>query len=323
VEAAGDPLRRPAGKQSEVVLGRAFGGRQIELTGVRFDGMGRTGGQARAPSALRAAGLHAAVGKNATMGADVLVSEPRPERAATSGLLNETALLEMVTAVRARVKASLAAARFPLVYGGDCAVLLAAVPALRAVAGAAGLVFIDGHEDATTMEASLSGEAANMEVALLLGLTGGRAPRAVRAQVPALSADDLAMLGPRDDAYRRELGVPTLAGRVWLRTPGEVAPDPAGTALAAVAHVASGAPGWWLHTDLDVLARSEFAACGAPGEVSLPGGLTWQQLTDVCSAAVRAEGCRGWSIAIYNPDLDPGGRAAARIVEFVADVARH
>src|SRR6266568_3197084 len=39
-----------------------------------------------------------------------------------------------------------------LIYGADCAVLLGAVPALADVLGGAGLVFIDGHEDATTME---------------------------------------------------------------------------------------------------------------------------------------------------------------------------
>ena len=36
-------------------------------------------------------------------------------------------------------------------------------------------MFVDGHEDATPMELSTSGEAANMEIALLLGLTGERA----------------------------------------------------------------------------------------------------------------------------------------------------
>jgi arginase len=304
-------------------VGKPFGGRQVELIGVQFDGMGRIGGQARAPAALRAAGLSAAVGENAAIGADVLVSEPCPERSAASGLLNETALLEMVAEVQARVGASLAGGRFPLVYGGDCAVLLAAVPALRTAVGEAGLVFLDGHEDATSMEASLSGEAANMEVALLLGLTGERAPQSLRAQLPALSASSLAMLGPRDDAFRQVPDVPTLADRVWLRAPSEVSPDPAGAALAAVAHVASSSSGWWLHTDLDVLALSEFTACGAPGEVALPGGLTWRQLTDACTVAVRADGCRGWSIAIYNPDLDPGGLAAARIVELVTEIAHH
>jgi arginase len=76
-----------------------------------------------------------------------------------------------------------------------------------------------------------------------------------------------------------------------------------------------------LHIDLDVLARSDFAACGAPGEVSLAGGLTWQQLTQIAASALQSGGCAGWSISIYNPDLDPDRSAARRIVEFVAQVA--
>ena len=64
-----------------------------------------------------------------------------------------------------RVRAALARGRFPLVYGADCAVLLAAVPALASVVGEAGLAFIEGHEDATLMELSATGEAASMEVA--------------------------------------------------------------------------------------------------------------------------------------------------------------
>jgi hypothetical protein len=49
---------------------------------------------------------------------------------------------------QAGAPAALRAAGF--VYGADCSVLLAAVPALRDVAGRAGLVFVDGHEDAET-----------------------------------------------------------------------------------------------------------------------------------------------------------------------------
>lgn len=79
--------------------------------------------------------------------------------------------------------------RFPLIYGADCAVLLGAIPALRDVRGKAGLLFIDGHEDATTMEQSTTGEAANMEIALLLGITGMRAPEPLRSRLPALEAD--------------------------------------------------------------------------------------------------------------------------------------
>ena len=95
----------------------------------------------------------------------------------TAGFVNELALLEMVDAVHARVRAALHEHRFPVLYGGDCAVLLGAVPALRDVGETAGLLFVDGHEDAATMEQSTTGEAANMEIALLLGMTGDRAPQ--------------------------------------------------------------------------------------------------------------------------------------------------
>jgi arginase len=89
----------------------------------------------------------------------------------------------------------------------------------------------------------------------------------------------------------------------------------------AIEHVVAHASGWWLHIDLDVLALSDFAACGAPGEVSLAGGLTWQQLTEIAASALRGGSCAGWSMSIYKPDLDPDRSAARRIVGFVAQVA--
>jgi arginase len=114
----------------------------------------------------------------------------------------------MVDVVHDRVRAALARGRFPVLYGGDCAVLLGAVPTLADVHGEAGLVFIDGHEDAATMATSTTGEAANMEVAFLLGLTGERAPEPLRRSVGVLRPKAIAMLGTRDDLYRREIAVP-------------------------------------------------------------------------------------------------------------------
>jgi len=293
----------------------------IDLVGVRFDGMGRSPGQAGAPQALRAAGLGTAL-PAAELTPDVILPAPTSARG-PAGFINEPALLVMAETVYSRVGHSLRAGRFPLLYGADCAVLLAAVPALRDTAGRAGLLFVDAHEDAATMEHPGTGEAASMEIALLLGLTGADAPEPLRSRLPALDRDTIVMLGQRDHLYRRQAGVPTIAGQVPLRPLEELRGDPAGIAADAAGHLVRHAHGWWLHIDLDVLAGSEFPACDAATDPATPGGLTWAELVTVTTAALRAGGCRGCSIGVYNADLDPGGHAATRIVAFAASVAAH
>jgi arginase len=296
----------------------------IRLIGVPFDGMGRKPGQAGAPVALRTAGLEASLSSREVVSQpDLTLPEALAERAPQSGLLNETALVKMVAALYAEVRACLLAGQFPLVYGADCSVLLAAVPALRDVLGKPGLVFIDGHEDATPIDCSPDGEAANMEVAILLGMTGERLMDPLSKAVNAIKPQTLAMLGPRDEAWRRNLGVETIAGNVLLRNSEEVAADPSGVTRSAIESISSHASNWWLHTDLDVLRERDFFARGAPGEISLSGGLTWQQLTEVIQTALGVGGCRGWSLAIYNPDLDPDGSQARRIVQLVTEIAPH
>ena len=156
---------------------------------------------------------------------------------------------QMTGALYRRVGSALSAGRFPFVYGADCSVLLAAVPALHDVAGRAGLVFVDGHEDATPMDLPASGEAADMEIALLPGLTGEQAPPSLRARLPALDPGALAMPGPRDHLFRQAANVPAVAGRVRLRPADQVAADPAGSARRAAGHVTAHGSRWWLHID--------------------------------------------------------------------------
>jgi arginase len=253
---------------------------------------------------------------------DVVVSEPDPTRGDLAGFLNERALLEMVEEVHARVRAALQAERFPLLCGGDCSVLLGAVPAVRDAYGLAGLLFVDGHEDATTMEQSTTGEAANMEIALLLGMTGERAPEPMRSRLPALRPETIAMLGQRDVSYHDEIGVSSIADRVRLHPAEELRRDPDHIAAHAAAHVAAQASDWWLHVDLDVLDGKEFRACGAAADPSMPEGPTWAELTDLTRKVLRTNGCRGWSIGVYNPDLDPDDREAQRIVAYLGETTK-
>jgi arginase len=41
------------------------------------------------------------------------------------------------------------------------------------------------------------------------------------------------------------------------------------------------------------------------------------QLTSITATALAADGCAGWSVCIYNPDLDPGRDGADKIISFI------
>ena len=146
------------------------------------------------------------------------------------------------------------AGRFPFVYGGDCSTLLGIVTGLRDHVGDVGLVFIDGHEDTMPLDVSEDGEAANTEIGLLLGLTDRLLTGELGDRLPALRPEHLVILGPRDDAWRRQFNVGTLAdSRVWLAPLAEAADDPAGTGRRAIEQLSGHVNRWWLHIDLDVL----------------------------------------------------------------------
>jgi arginase len=290
----------------------------IELIGVPFDGYGRPGNQASAARELRAAGIGGAfAGHEVHDGGDLPVPAGDPARGPATGLINEAALVAMVDAVDARVRDALARGRFPVLVGGDCTTLLGSVPAVDG-----GLVFYDGHEDTMPLDVSEDGEAANAEIGLLLGLTGGLLTGPLAGRRGTLPADRLAVLGPRDRDWRRRFNVGSLREQgVWFRDADEVAADPAGTARAAVRHVSGSARRWWLHVDLDVLDPLAFPAQGLPDVPDDPGGLRPAALTAALRAAAGAGGCVGLSLAIYDPDQDPDRSGARLVVDLVRDVA--
>ena len=289
----------------------------IELVGVPFDGYGRSGHQARAAAALRGAGLaHAFEGHQVVDTGDLELPAPSPERGRDTSLINEPALLALTDALSARVTAAVSAQRFPIVVGGDCSVLFGVIACPMPDWCSSTATRTPCHWTSPRTE-----RPPNTEIGLLLGMTGGllRGPLAQRRAT--LQRGKLAMLGPRDIAWRRRFNVGTLADAgVWLRDLTAVAVDPAGVARDAVTVASREGGGWWLHTDLDVLDPLEFAAQGLPDVDDEPGGLTWSQLTEILVAAIAAGGCLGWSAVIYDPDQDPDRTDAQRIIDLVSNV---
>ena len=200
--------------------------------------------------------------------------------------------------------------------------LLGIVTGLRDHVGDVGLVFIDGHEDTMPLDVSEDGEAANTEIGLLLGLTGRLLTGELGDRLPALRARTA---GDPRPAGRRV--APAVQRRHARRFRGVDGParrsrrQPSGHRAACDRAAVGSGRRWWLHIDLDVLDPAEFRAQGLPDVDDEPGGLTWDQLTDLVMALFTGPGsCVGGSLAIYDPDQDPDGAGAAQIVEFVRNV---
>ncbi|MDH6577394.1 arginase family protein [Kitasatospora sp. MAP5-34] len=294
---------------------------QIEVIGVPFDGAGLTSGCAGATAALRQAGLVERLGERHEVadGGDisVVMAQGSTERDPRSGLVAQDALVRMVGDVRQATRRILTAGRFPVVTGGDCTMLLGMLAAVRDVHGSAGLVLADGHEDAWPPLESLTGEGADCEISIALGLVAAEdLPPELAGIVPLLEPTATAILGARDLEELSENGVASLRGRVWFASDAELTGQIAVRAAEAAAAVGAASPAWWLHIDLDVLATDQIDGIDCPQ----PGGLTWAELTELSAVAAGSPGCVGISVADYNPDLDPGHKDAAHIVDYLAEV---
>jgi arginase len=282
---------------------------EVELIGVPTNSSGTVDGVARAPGVLRERGLPAALASQPgfTDAGDLALPGPQARRG-PSGLVAEDALVTMIEGVRAAVRAARARGHFPLLVGGDCPVILGALAALQDDHDQPGLLFVDGHEDAWPPRVSPTGEAADCELGLALRLFDADLGPRLRGVLPHVRAEDVIAVGPRDGDELAAAGIATLAGQLRaLIRPAAVTPASCAAAAARLP-----AP-WWLHTDLDVLATSELAAVDYPQ----PGGLTWAQLSQITTAALTAHGCAGWSVCIYNPDLDPDRNGADNIIAYL------
>jgi arginase len=281
-----------------------------ELTGVPYTSAREPGGIANSIEVLRGFGLAERLGAHGVEDAGDLELLPPSGERGPSGILNEAAFERLLETTQARVREAHGRGRRPLLVGGDCPVLLGGLAALD---GERGLVMLDGHEDAWPPPLSETGEASDCELGLALGLFPENMPAPLDRWGALLGPSSVALLGSRDKDEIVAGGARSIADDLAFFCDEQALQDGGDTRMAdALAAVEADA--FWLHLDLDVLSSAAFAAVDYPQ----PGGLGWAQLESLASAAAGDSRCRGMSVVIYNPDLDPDKSAARDLIDFVS-----
>ncbi|MCC2307958.1 arginase family protein [Cellulomonas chengniuliangii] len=278
-------------------------------------------GLERGPAALRAAGLVAALEE---LGLDVTDHGDLPEarwRSApsTGGPHDVEGVLDVLRDAEAAITDVLAEGLTPLVLGGECTLALSLVAAAARVHGDIGLVYIDGGQD-LQLPADHPEEPIldSMGVAHMLDLPGALADLAGRGpRRPLLTPEAVCFLGYGDNEEDVHGLVPSLR-----LTADDATADPAGSAAQAVAAVTAGQdapPRFVVHVDVDVL---DALLLPGPDIPQYGRGLTLDTLVALLTALVAAPGFSGLTLVEYNPDHDPDGASAARIVDGLAQAIR-
>jgi arginase len=277
--------------------------------GLRPPQPGTVPGTAKAPEALREAGLHRRFVERGATDAGVVLPGRYVDDDATRApgvVRNQDAIVDHARRLADRIEAVLTSGSAPLVIGGDCSVLLGAGLAMRR-RGGGGLVHVDGHTDFrhpgnSDACASVAGE----DLAAAVGLHRP-AVADIDGVGPYFDPARTAHVGCRDDdaelaEVRSVLGVVVPTSEWRVRSTAAVV-----SALRTTADVA----GYWLQVDVDVLDPSVMPAVDSPD----PGGCTPDELVELLRGlAPRAVGA---SITVYDPDLDPDGMHARLLTDVL------
>jgi arginase len=134
--------------------------------------------------------------------------------------------------------------------------------------------------------------------------------------VPLVRAEDLVVIGRRDDADAPWYGQEQLRAGPMLDLPH---PAIRQRGIAEIARLAlervtqSGIDAFWIHVDADVLDPTVVPAVDSPE----PDGLSLDQLSNLVTLLGRHAGAIGLDLTIYDPQLDPARSSAARLAQLL------
>ena len=272
----------------------------------------RAGGSERAAFVLRSAGLLEAL--RATGASVVNLSDlsmfPFREDAAHPTARNAEVV---ACALRATGDEMTRALRegFTIVIGGDCTLIVGALAGARAALGTpVGVVYIDANADLNTPETTPSGYLCGMALALALG-HGPEELTAPLGRGPVAEPGHVALLGFRE----LDPGERTAIGDLGLALPAAAARQVGMRVAAALAldAIANEDGPVLVHLDVDAIDYAEMPMKDAPGV-----GLSIAEVSDLLTALAASPRVVGLHVAEFNPERDPEGVHAAKVVAMLA-----
>jgi len=292
--------------------------RTIRIIGVPLDlGASRRGTDV-GPSALRIAGLGAALRR---MGYDVALEEDIPapametRRSEDKHARYKPQILDVCTRLANRVREVVDAGDFPLVLGGDHSI------AMGTVAGTAshyhareqsiGLIWFDAHGDMNVPESSPSGNIHGMPLAHLLG-KGDVDLKNILGFSPKVKPENVALIGIRAiDAGERKIIRDSGIHAFTMREIDEH--GMAAVARRALQVVNNGTAGFHVSFDVDGCDPTVIPGSGT----LVPGGVSFREAHLLMEYVADSGRLLSLEIVELNPFLDERNISARRALELI------
>jgi arginase len=289
--------------------------RKIALIGAPSSAAAFLAGSEKAPAALRAAGL---VQRLQDAGYEVIDHGDCAVRYFAEDDENRRArnLKEIVAGLndlKLRAEVAVKSGALVLVLGGDCAQVIGLLTGARRYYKRLSLLWFDRDADLNTPATTPSGRIDGMVVAHIIGKG---APELVRfwGEPPLVREPDVTLFGlERVDAPEQEFLEKSPMRRVSAEV---VQTKGAGEAAkSTLMQMHADARQFILHLDTDVIAQEEFPAVNVPGS----GGLAFADVRSALIEFVKNPNLLGLDVAQYNPDKDPDGSCAKKLVDLLVE----
>jgi arginase len=213
-----------------------------------------------------------------------------------------------------RLDAAMAGDEVPLILGGGCTITLGVLAALTLRFDDLGLVYVDGDLDFNTPETTPSGTFDGMGLAHIVGMGAPELSR-IGSRFPLVPQERTAVFGFNPDAgWIDPYEINTLNDSAIARfSSRQVREDPLAAAREAIDRIQRVADRFLIHFDVDVMDVGEFPATDAQHE----DGLCADDVAVALGEFAKNPRCVGLVVTEYNPDLDPTGACARKLIDIV------